>query len=97
MEVVVLVFVRVCKLFTRPVVLEGGNNREDWRCTGHAMAMKCTPWTVIALIQFCKQSKANRPCFFPKWWRLEASSTYGVQFKLFKEDLIFPTKKEDLI
>uniref|UniRef100_A0A453GNS5 Uncharacterized protein n=1 Tax=Aegilops tauschii subsp. strangulata TaxID=200361 RepID=A0A453GNS5_AEGTS len=27
------------------VVVKGGNNREDWRCTGHAMAMKRTPWT----------------------------------------------------
>lgn len=52
MEPVVLVFVCIHKLFTRP----GGNNREDWRCTGHAMATK---QKLITSIQLCKLKKVQ--------------------------------------
>lgn len=58
MEAVVLVFACIHKLFTRP----GGNNREDWRCTGHAMATK---QKLITSIQLCKLKKGCMYLIFP--------------------------------
>ena len=55
------------------VVVKGGNNREDWRCTGHAMATK---QKLITSIQLCKLKKVQTinsdllmlPFFFLMWF-----------------------------